>query len=256
MRLLIGIPTGGSPAAPFIESLQKLELPPQTTAAGHLLATGNYVPAQRELIVERALTLQTDVLVMCDDDMILPSDALIRLTEVLEQNSRCALVGALYYSRDGFRPMVVDQWNPDDTTSALIPAFDDHTPVSVSGVGFGCIAIRMAAVRTFKPPYFSAHIYIEKQAARVRVCDEDYLFCSRLRYAGWDVFLHPGVRCGHYDRATGIAHPRHWESTQETDHPRMAVMRDGMAMLIPAELGGTHSRETHSDVHLTYIEVD
>lgn len=251
MKILLGIPSYGAPSKPFLESLAALELPAGTTAFNHVTVTGNFVPAQRELIVERAIASSADILVMCDDDMVLPKDALVQLSAVFDAQPRCALAGALYYSRDGFRPMAVDDWDPSDTTTATIPAFDD-APVRVAGVGFGCIAIRMAAVLELEPPYFESHVYVEPAAGRVRVCNEDYLFCHRLRAAGWEIALHAGLRCGHYDRERNAVMPHQWEPRERTAIKRMAVVRDGRPALVPFAPAPAHG-EHHRAVRVDYV---
>ena len=255
MRILLGIPTSGNPTMPFLESLQHLDLPVGIAAFDRYIVQGNFVPAQRELIVERALGLNADVLVMCDDDIVLPPNALADLCFVLETNDRCGLAGALYYSRDGFRPMAVDDWDPHDTTSAVIPAFDG-APVSVSGVGFGCVAIRVAAIRELAPLYFPAHVFVERRSGRVRVCNEDYLFCNRLRKANWDVLLVPSVRCGHFDRATGRTSPTVWETEAATNSRRMVVAENSVPRLIAASAELARASEQHLRADIDYLLVD
>jgi hypothetical protein len=138
--------------------------------------------------------------------------------------------------------MAVDDWNPADTRTAVVPAFD-REPVTVHGVGFGCVAIRVEALRAFMPPYFAAHIFVERSAGRVRLCDEDYLFCARLRGAGWRVLLHPGVRCGHFDRQRGRVEPQAWEPPERTAQRRIAVLENGRYAL-GEHAGIAHRRGT------------
>ncbi len=251
MKLFIGIPTSGSPTKPFVESLSALETPATVTSMDRTVVTGNYVPAQRELIVRRALARGADRLLMCDDDMVLPKDALAKLSAVLDEDPACALAGALYYSRDGFRPMAVDKWNPDDTTSANVPGFGE-APVAVDGVGFGCVLLRLDALPSMQPPYFSAHIFIEPTASRVRVCNEDYLFCARLRADSFKVVLHPGVRCGHFDRTSGAVQPEAWENARVTSEPRMAVLKDGIQQLVPLAQSASGT-ERHESAAISYV---
>ncbi len=251
MRILLGVPSGGSPSLPFVESLAQLQFPESMTSFDRFVVTGNFVPAQRELVVARALAVNADVLVMCDDDMILPPDAIVSLIDVLAADPRCGVAGALYYSRDGFRPMVVDAWDPQDTTTASIPAFA-REPVAVGGIGFGCVVIRMDAVRELPPLYFPAHVYVEPQAARVRVCDEDYLFCHRLAAHGWRTMLHPAVRCGHFDRSTGKVMPETWETHAQTNYRRMAVWANGGHALVPAYDAPSHG-EYHQRPDIEYV---
>jgi hypothetical protein len=253
--MLIGIPSYGSPAEPFLASLAALTLPPGVGAIDHFVVTGNFVPAQRELIVGRALAAGVDVLLMCDDDMVLPGDAAVHLVEVLAARPRCALAGSLYYSRDGYKPMVVEDWDPRDTTTATIPAFD-REPVAVAGIGFGCVALRMAAVQELEPPYFGAHVFVEQAAARVRVCNEDYLFCHRLRERGWDVVLHAGVRSGHYDRGRGVVVSGEQEPDAITSVRRVAIERNGQFALVPLD-GEIHETagEFHQPLSIEYVSM-
>jgi hypothetical protein len=253
MRLLIGIPTAGSPAKPFLETLAKLQLPSGITSVDRITATGNFVPGQRELILRRAISTGADLLAMIDDDIVLPSDALASLTEVLERNARCALAGALYYSRDGLRPMAVSGWNEENTTSAYTPAFD-RAPIEVDGVGFGCVLLRVSAIAALKQPFMGTQVYIEESANRVRICNEDYLFCAKLRRAGHTVLLHPGVRCGHYDRASDSIIPKSWEPASATSVNRMTVMHpDGSIALAPFDAGMPQAKERHMTAPLEYI---
>lgn len=253
MKLFIGVPSAGDPAAPFLATIGKVALPQTITAVERSTVVGNFVPGARELLVRKALNANAGFLLMCDDDMVVPPDALSGLLGVMEAHPRCALAGALYYTRDGIRPMVASGWRPEDTTSAFTPAFDDRTPVAVDAVGFGCVLLRMSAVLDLQPAYFSAQVFVQMNASRVRICNEDYLFCARLREAGWNVMLHPAVKCGHYDRATGQTFPREWESAEQTNVDRMAVLKDGALCLVPVDDAAERMHEVHEQATLDYI---
>jgi hypothetical protein len=254
LRLLLGIPSAGAPTKPFLDSLAKIELPPTIEALERAVVTGNYVPAQRDLIAERALELGVEMVIMVDDDIVLPPDAIVQLCAVLDADPKAGLAGGLYYSRDRFRPMVVDRWNEHDTSTALIPAFDSD-PVAVDGVGFGCVVIRAIALRELEPPYFPAHVFVERGVGRVRVCNEDYLFCARLRRAGWRVMLVPSVRCGHYDAQSKTLVPANLEPPEVTSHARMAVLIDGRLALVAADESVGGVPETHVRADVRYIVV-
>jgi hypothetical protein len=254
LKLFLGIPSAGTPAPQFVESLAKIVFPPGTASLERAVITGNYVPAQRDLIVERALERGAGVLIMCDDDMVLEPSTIATLCEALTNDPTAALAGALYYSRDGFRPMAVDRWDPADTRTAIVPGFD-REPVAVDGVGFGCVAIRTSSLQAMVPPYFAANVYVERGAGRVRVCNEDYLFCARLREAGARVLLVPGARCLHYDRASGRSAPAVWEPPDVTRNARMAVIVDGKPALVPMRDVARSTPETHVRAALEYIVV-
>ena len=255
MRLLLGLPSAGSPTAPFLESLGTLRLPPSCVDFDRVVVSGNFIPAQRELIFEEALARDFDILAMIDDDIVFPPDALEHLVGALDGDAETAVAGALYYSRDGLRPMAVTNWRSDDTTTALVPAFDDTATV-VDGVGFGCVVVRIAAVRQLPRPLLSAHIFIQRRERRVWVADEDYLFCESVRKAGWRVRLHGGVRCKHFDRASGKAIPERWEDAGVTSRSRMYVRTPQGEALIEPDESLPRGQETHRPVTLDYLSVD
>ena len=211
MKLLIGIPTSGQPTRPFLDALAALILPESVTEADRLVWTGNFVAVQREMIARDAVARGADLLAMIDDDIVLPPDALVRLIGALGDDPQAAVAGALYYSRDSARPMAVSRWVSTDTTSAAIPPYASDRVVPVDGLGFGCVVIRVAALRALAAPYFAAHVYVDAATRTVRQCDEDYLLCERFRGAGRNVLLHAGVRAGHYDRASDTTAPAAWE---------------------------------------------
>jgi hypothetical protein len=233
VKLLIGIPTGGHPTRPFLDALSALELPATIAEADRVVWTGNAVAVQRDMIARDAIARGADLLAMIDDDIVAPPDSLARLIAALDDNPQAAIAGALYYSRDSARPMAIARWVSTDTTSAAIPAYGAGRVVEVDGVGFGCVVVRVAAMRGFATPYFAAHLYVDETARLVRQADEDYLFCERVRQAGWRVLLHAGVRVGHYDRGSDTTAPARWESDDQTDRLRMIVIRDGRTALVP-----------------------
>jgi hypothetical protein len=256
MRLLLGLPGAGHPTKPFLDSLAALRLPPEVTAIDRYVVTGNFIPGQRELCVRRALAQRADVLVMIDDDMQVPPDAIPMLCDALALDPSLAIAGALYYSRDGIRPMAATRWSSADTTTAAIPGFADGV-VAVDAVGFGCVALRVSALAALAPPYFGAQIFIEERAARVRLCNEDFLLCERVRDAGFGVALHAGVRCGHYDRERATIEPLRWESPDVTRAERMIVMRPGPHYeLVPYDPAGATAGERHAAARLDYVSVD
>ena len=254
-RVLLGVASGGTPTAPFLEALGQLRLPDNIAPLQRSIVMGNYVPAQRELIMADALEGNFDYLFFVDDDIVLPARALEMLVETAESDPQTAVVGGLYYSRDSVRPIVVADWDSRDTSTAHVPAFTSHSTDVVAGVGFGCALLRTAAARTLTAPYFAAHIYIERAVRRARLCDEDYLYCERVRRAGNVVRLDARVRCEHYDRASDSRAPVAWESDAVTSMPRMIVTENGVARLVPLDETVPRIEERQVPAELTYISV-
>lgn len=253
MKLLIGVPTGGQPARPFLDALAALTLPELVHEADRVVWTGNFVSAQREMIARDAVARGADLLAMIDDDMVVPADALVKLAAALAANPDAALAGALYYSRDGARPMVVDRWDSTDTTTAAIPAYAGAAVTAVDGIGFGCVMLRVDVLRAMAPPYFAIHAFVDPASRTVRQCDEDYLFCERARRAGRRILLHAGVRALHYDRATGTTAPAGWEADAQTDHLRMFVRGGDGTALVPFDDAVPHAAERQEAFPATLV---
>ncbi len=252
--MLLAVPTAGAPTAPFLTSLRAIDIPP--TITDRLTVEGNFIPGQRELAARRAIASDADILVMLDDDMIVPPVVLGALTEALGADPRLGIIGGLYYSRDGIHPMVADHWSSRDTTTAAIPAYE-YGVTYCDAVGFGCVAIRVEMLRTLQPPYFSTQVYVEERAARVRICNEDYLLCERVRADGWRVALHAGVRCKHYDRQSGVSQPEQWESAATTGMERMLVTDPGPRYrMVPYDARIPTKPERHEAAKLDYIIVE
>jgi hypothetical protein len=255
-RVLLGVASSGHPTQPFLAGLRSLKLPNNVAPLQRSVAVGNYVPAQRELIMNDALDEGFDYLFFVDDDIALPPDALELLMQTAESDPSVAVAGGLYYSRDSLRPVTVVDWDSNDTANAHIPAFTSTAAVPVDGIGFGCALLRVAVARELQTPYFPAHIYIERSARRARLCDEDYLYCERVRKAGYRVQLDGRVRCPHYDRDSDTSAPLAWESDAVTSVPRMIVQEHGKVRLVPFDANVPRATERHTQAELSYITVD
>jgi hypothetical protein len=256
MRILLAIPTSGNPTVPFLESLRAVRMPDSATAFDRITVVGNFIPGQRELAARRALNLGADILIMVDDDMILPPDAFVGLLAALDGNPQLGVVGALYYSRDGIHPIAASRWHSHDTTTAAIPAYGSELTFC-DAVGFGCAAIRVSTLRSMPAPYFNTQVYVEEGAARVRICNEDYLFCEDVLRGGWLVALHAGVRCKHYDRLSNVAYPREWEDRLTTCVERMIVVDPGPTYrVVPYDASKPTKPERHEQATIDYIIVN
>jgi hypothetical protein len=256
LRVILGVASGGQPTAPFLEGLAKLRLPKNVAPLQRSFAFGNFVPAQRELIMNDAVDDMFDYLFFVDDDVELPEHALEMLLETAEADPRTAIVGGLYYSRDSARPVTVADWNSSDTSTAHIPPFSSTSTGIVDGVGFGCALLRVSAAKNLAKPYFPAHVYIERSARLVRICDEDFLYCERVRQAGHVVRLDARVRCLHYDRSSNTSAPVAWEADDVTSVPRMIVADGGVVSLVPFDAAAPRVVENHVRADISYITVD
>jgi len=253
MKILLGIPTANSMTAPFLAGLETLVLPADCTLFDRIVYFGNYVPAQREMILREAIDRHFDYLLMVDDDVVVAPHAIETLVAIARSDEQTAVVGGLYYSRDGLKPMAVEDWHSSSTSTAAIPAFTSTSSNPVSGVGFGCVLIDVAKASSLEKPFFSPQIFIERGAHRVRLCNEDYRFCERMTQAGFLVRLAGSVRCGHYERSTDTVMPRVWETDDVTGVRRMLVSETGIEKVVPFNAGISIASERHETATVEYF---
>jgi len=90
----------------------------------------------------------------------------------------------------------------------------------------------------------------------VRLCDEDYRYCERIRHAGFRVRLDARIRCSHYDRESNSVAPVIWEPDSETNLRRMIVAENGAQKLVPFDASVPRTHEAHARADVVYLTVD
>ena len=147
----------------------------------------------RNNIVDMAkawLTGPDDVLLMLDDDMILPQDTFERLIKVLDNNPDAGVVGGLYWQRGGsYRPVI----------QKVVHKFDGYglewyAPHEITGdvmevgvIGGGCLLFPMRVIRELMPPVF----WIDG------IVGTDIHICARINQAGYKAYCDTGLELGH-----------------------------------------------------------
>jgi 2-polyprenyl-3-methyl-5-hydroxy-6-metoxy-1,4-benzoquinol methylase len=141
------------------------------------------------------LTGEDDVMLMLDDDMILPTHALERLLTALDNHPKAGVVGGLYWQRGGtYRPVIQKIIKYEDECGGVAYAPKWYSPHEITGkvqqvgiLGGGCMLIRVKALRELMPPIF----WVDG------IVGTDIHFCVRLNQAGWDAYCDTGLELGH-----------------------------------------------------------
>jgi len=195
MRLFLAILTQLGPVKPFLDSVSKLQLPPGSVSM-HSIVTGDFAPAQREILFAQALDWGAEYILTLDDDVVLPPTAALALGEVIRNDAAAGIIGALTYARTDGQPAVRGAWDPAN------PA-----PQPVETVGLGCAMIRASILRGMERPLFSAQVELDMSEGRATLGGDDERFCERVRQGGYSVLLNPGLRVGRFNRATNTLEP-------------------------------------------------
>ena len=163
----------------------------------------------RNNIVDMAknwLTGPDDILLMLDDDMILPQNTFERLVKVLDDRPDAGLVGGLYWQRGGsYRPVIQKIFHKFDGVGMEWYAPHEITGgvMQVGVVGGGCLMFPMRTIRELMPPVF----WVDG------IVGTDIHVCIRINQAGFNVYCDTGLELGHLMEGTIL--------TQKDLPPRM-----------------------------------
>lgn len=154
----------------------------------------------RNNIVKRALDAGADYLMMVDNDVTVPRDALVNLME-----HDVDVVMGYYAHRNGAndattRTNVCKRGELNYTmqfTGGELAAYRNNGEnlVRVHGGGMGCILIRCSALARMQYPYYKWVDY-----GNGGMLSEDLYFCEQCRMAGIKIYADTRVSCGHMFR--------------------------------------------------------
>lgn len=122
----------------------------------------------------------------CDSDVILPPHAITSLVQ-----AGTAFITGLYFQRKPpYTPQIYlfDERGGADGRGSFrgLIQWPEHVVAPVDGCGFGCVLTTTAMLQAIPAPRFAWGRF-----------GEDFDFCLKARQAGFQLFVHTGVVCGH-----------------------------------------------------------
>lgn len=147
-------------------------------------------PCRNMAVAEMMADRQVTHLLMVDDDVYVPRDAIAKLLDV-----RKDIVGGCYPS--------IEHADGKLAVETYIVAWEGSKklrhwfrgPRKVSAVGTGCILIKRSVFERMPFPWFRWGEYLIE--GKYQQQSDDLDFCTRCGKAGIEVWLHGDVRCGH-----------------------------------------------------------
>ena len=205
MKILIAVPTFETIYPDTYKSIWELD------KCGHEVVfefiRGYDVATARNKIAQRALDLGTDYVLMVDNDVVLPVDALEKLTDDLKD------VCLGYYAHRGNdniyhgRTCVCKLRDENGVKYFNYPLESEYTAneitlmremqqykVRIHGGGMGCAFIKTDLFRRLKYPWYDWVNYAGKNRGML---SEDLYFCELCRKAGIPIHTDTRVGCGH-----------------------------------------------------------
>lgn len=147
-----------------------------------------YIDCARNSLIRIAIENDTEWVFWCDQDMIVPHDAIPTLASHGKE-----VVSGLYFRKgEPFEP-IPWQWNNDeDDTISYYTGYKPKKLQKIGGSGFGCLIMRTDVLREMEKHY-GDQLWCNQIDQR----GEDVWFSRRLTDMGIQMWLDPKVKCGH-----------------------------------------------------------
>lgn len=195
MKILIAVPTYENIMPDTFKSIYELD------KAGHWcvfdFVRGYDCAAARNNIAQEALDVNADYVLMVDNDITLPPDALAHLLD--EPKDVCLGYYAHRNAANIFDGKTSVCRLGEFNYTQQIPGVEMRNMVEqgihklqIHGGGMGCALIHADVFRRIEYPWFSWVNYTNRQ-----VLSEDLFFCEQCAKAGIQIYTDTRVGCGH-----------------------------------------------------------
>lgn len=205
MKILIAVPTFETIYPDTYKSIWDLD------KCGHEVlfdsVRGYDVATARNRIAQKALDLETDYVLMVDNDVVIPKDALKFLLEDAKH------INLGYYAHRGpdnkysGRTCICKLKDPHGKEYYNYPLESEYTAeemhgmantgmkkIEIHGGGMGCALIRTETFRKASYPWYD---WVNYGDANRGMLSEDLYFCCLCRNSGMKIYADVRVGCGH-----------------------------------------------------------
>lgn len=184
-KLGIGIPlTWPQVPSPFFDSFTIMEKPP----FHYLRANNGPIDELRNNLVEQAQNLGCSHLIMMDADMVYPRMVLAPLL----RHKRPVAGGLCFRRYPPFDPLI---YRGGINRYKTIEEWTEGELLEVDATGTGCLLFDMEVFDRVKPPWFRFEPNPNQEVGGL--IGEDIGFCSRLKAAGYQIFVDTSIEIGH-----------------------------------------------------------
>lgn len=205
MRILIAVPTFETIYPDTYKGIWDVD------KCGHEVlfdsVRGYDVATARNRIAQKAINLGTDYVLMVDNDVVLPKNALeLLLEDAMEVNLGyyahrdtdniyrgktciCKLKDA--NGNEYYHYPLESEYSAEEMRAM---ADAGETKIEVHGGGMGCALIRTDVFRTMSYPWYD---WVNYGDANRGMLSEDLYFCSLCRASGYKIYSDVRVGCGH-----------------------------------------------------------
>lgn len=201
LNTLISIPTRGMIHCKIIIGWRSMMYPLNSNIT-HLFVEGMEVGDARNHTVDALNSIPNiEYILFLDDDVIVPSDLLVRLSRLIKEEDY-DIVSGLYHIKDDNRTPLAYRIIDNIMTPISIDEELSGKVFEVDIVPMGCTLIKKTVFDKLEKPYFKTvnEVYGHINTSQT----EDVYFCKKARKVGLKIGIHTGLRCGHLNTSDGI----------------------------------------------------
>lgn len=221
-NLLFAMPMTGRPIWPEVMFAYHSLALPMNWNYNAIRLEGKPIDEARNTFAEMALEFKCKYIFMWDEDVSPPPQTIPELIYKAEHHPEAAAIGGIYcLKRDPAEPLVF-RGNGNG------PFWDWKAGefFEVTGIGTGCILIRVEVFKDLKKPWFNTAFNYSKlldATGGVESWTEDLWWCQRVVDTNkWKIYADASIICGHYDMTTGRCYrlPEDSKPVQHLSVPR------------------------------------
>jgi len=194
-KVFIGLPVDDNFEVGFVESLQNaIALDPDGSegmASAPHIQPYRVTNQSRNLLVHKMLQGDWTHILMLDSDMVFPAGTLGRLL-----SHDVDIVGGFYLRKVRGNLPCAARYNADDGRPHSVwplPRLEE-----VDSIGTGAILIKRRVFEDIEAPWFEYKpVEPEWDKTKVEQISEDYVFCDKVREAGYKIHVDGSLLCGH-----------------------------------------------------------
>ena len=189
MKVLIAIPCMDQIAAPFAQSLATLDKGTDQSYISMII--GSLIYESRNNFAKQAIKLQADAVLWLDSDMIIPPDAMTKLSAHLE-SGKDFVTGLYFRRRSPFTPVLFKRLllTKEQGEHENYNDYPKDSVFEVEGCGFGCVMTRTSMLEDVMLNYGTAFEPMNNLG-------EDLAFSARARELGYRIYCDSTIKCGH-----------------------------------------------------------
>lgn len=199
MKILIAVPTFENIYPDTFQTIYGLQRGEHTTA--FQFVRGYDVATARNAIAQMAISCEADYVLMVDNDVVLPRDALINLLD--DEKDVCL---GYYAHRDAdniyrgrtsicklgwFNYPLESEYTAEELEE--LKEKGQHK-IEIHGGGMGCALIKTSVFKKISYPWYYWVTYTDDKRGTL---SEDLYFCEQCRMANIPIYTDTRVGCGH-----------------------------------------------------------